>query len=228
MNTPDRPGKPEYSEDPMLSFLKHILYNTNRSYRNVVHAHYGGRYDHVLALGKLYTMDVCVDKIIATGNKILGMTIKQRGRMRGMKLNYTTSDFHDSFNIISLPLSEMPKTFDLKDEEGEELKEKGIFPYLYNQPENYNKRLEHLPDVDEYNTNNMKRKQYEAFVKWRKKHYRSEFWLPQILDEYCTQDTKILAFALISLLNQIKDITKGDIVRYFFNFGYILKILGIL
>jgi hypothetical protein len=43
--SPDRPGKPLYSKDPLKSFINHLLYKTHNKKKNLVFSHYGGRYD---------------------------------------------------------------------------------------------------------------------------------------------------------------------------------------
>lgn len=43
--TPNRNGKPQYSMDPLQDFMKFLLFETNKKYRNIVYSHFGGRYD---------------------------------------------------------------------------------------------------------------------------------------------------------------------------------------
>ena len=45
VETPDRPGRPEYSDDPLESFMNYLLFETNPKYKNVVYMHNGGKKD---------------------------------------------------------------------------------------------------------------------------------------------------------------------------------------
>ena len=86
--------------------------------------------------------------------------------VRGRKNKATKTEFHDSFNILPMPLSKLPKTFNLRNAKNEILEEKGIFPYMFNQPENYSIEYNELPTIDYYDVPNMKKSQYEHFRSW--------------------------------------------------------------
>lgn len=70
----------------------------------------------------------------------------------------------DSLNFLSMPLSDLPKAFDV-----EEIS-KGYFPHLFNRKENYNKIFRSLPDMTFYNPDSMKPERRVEFVDWYFKH----------------------------------------------------------
>ena len=198
----------------MDAFINYLFFKTNPEYPTIVSSHFGGRYDNILAAREIYKMTAAIKtNFIARGNKILNMVNKG---IAGRKDKITKTDFHDSFNILPMALSSLPKTFDL---------EKGVFPYTYNQPEKYSLELERLPGIEFYDVPNIKSKQYQHFQEWyvlenfqqifRYENNRSlKFWLPKELDEYCTIDTKILALSLIKYRDNIKEVYEGiDILK---------------
>ena len=67
LNTPDRLGKPIYSENPMKDFLQFILYETNPEFETIVHSHFGGRYDNILAAREVYQLNDIKTNFIARG-----------------------------------------------------------------------------------------------------------------------------------------------------------------
>lgn len=109
--------------------------------------------------------------MIARGNRIYQLKIQQTygsQKVTKTELRVSSNSFikiiKDSFNLIPLKLSSFPKTFNLKDENGI-LEEKGIFPYLFNNPANYDRVLNTLPSIQHYELNLTKEKFIE-FVNW--------------------------------------------------------------
>lgn len=75
------------------------------------------------------------------------MIVKPIGREKFNKLI-----FKDSFLMNPLPLASLPAAYNLS------YLEKGEFPFLYNNPINYGKKLNTLPDRKYYAPNNKSQK----------------------------------------------------------------------
>lgn len=65
----------------------------------------------------------------------------------------------DSYNYLPMPLSALPKTFDIKE------KCKGYFPHLFNTKCNWNYKGP-VPDAYFYAPAGMKKKERDTFLKW--------------------------------------------------------------
>ena len=219
-NTPDREGKPEYSPDPMKAFVEYAMFKTNPKYRNVVQCHYGGRYDITLAARVLYALPNIQLTMIARGQKIMRLLIK---KCRGKRT--TLTEYHDSYNIITLKLAKLIDTFDLRepDDDNTKLENKLLFPYLFNQTRNYNREFDQLPSIGHYDLRSKKAEEYrEAVALYHKqcaelRKSGKTYNLATMLDEYCTHDVKILALALLKYRTMVLEITGLDIIRYAFN-----------
>ena len=79
---------------------------------------------------------ICPEPAIFSGSKIMYMYIKKLN-MRNVLL--------DSLNFLPMPLSKLPKSFDLK----EMNKICGFFPHFYNTKEHEHDVLPCLPDIGE-------------------------------------------------------------------------------
>jgi hypothetical protein len=131
--------KPVFSKDPMADFLHFLLYETDNSLRNIVYSHNGGRYDNIILAGKAYDLPEIHMKPIAQGNKLFNFIIRRSKRKRFFfylldkksKAKITRTELRDSVNLIPLKLSEMVKSFGLKDKNGKDLEEKGSFKTIF-------------------------------------------------------------------------------------------------
>ena len=121
--SPDRPGKPIYSHDPMLSFMNYMLYETNPKLKHVVYFHNGGRFDILFAAGTAYEMKRINVDLIARGNRIYRMKVDGGNR----STTVSKLEFRDSWNIIPLALDKLPKTFALKYPDGTPIEPKCKF-----------------------------------------------------------------------------------------------------
>uniref|UniRef100_A0A915EHS5 Cytochrome P450 n=1 Tax=Ditylenchus dipsaci TaxID=166011 RepID=A0A915EHS5_9BILA len=66
-------------------------------------------------------------EIIRQGTKLYEMRVAKKGLL-------VKTTFHDSYNLVPIPLASFKKSFEL------EVEEKPFFPYLYNTPANYGRR----------------------------------------------------------------------------------------
>ena len=123
---------------------------------------------------QLYDMNLKVEKVLMTGQKILYF---ECGRLK----------FKDSMSFLNMPLESFTKTFGLT-----ELK-KGYFPHKFNRKENQNYEGP-LPDLKYYETNCMNTKKKEAVEKWHAEEMlKGESWnFEKELLEYCESDVKLL------------------------------------
>jgi hypothetical protein len=79
--------------NPMKTFINWLLHEFNykspqKDYENIVLAHNGGRFDHVLLFGELFNIEGIVPQIIAQGNKFYEITVRNFG--------ITTNYFRDT------------------------------------------------------------------------------------------------------------------------------------
>ena len=95
----------------------------------------------------------------------------------------------DSLKFLPMPLSQLPKSFGLK-----ELK-KGYFPHLYNTPEyeqDFDKVLPNVPDIHFYDVDNMRDGARAKLMEWYEKNKNLPFDFYTELLSYCRLDVNIL------------------------------------
>lgn len=168
-----------------------------------------GRYDLILMAGLLYSNKINSKNIrmIARGNRLYQLKVFS---CRPKRKRVTKTEFKDSFNLIPVKLESFPKTFGLKDVDGGPLEEKGIFPYYFNDPANYDRVMDHLPSIFHFDLN-LPSDKFVSFCKWfEEKFHHLDYALPRILDEYCSQDVRILAYGLFEYRKIVKQITNID------------------
>ena len=78
---------------------------------------------------------------------------------------------------------------------------KGYFPHLYNTPTNQGQILNHLPDIEYYDPESMKKKDREQFIQWYQQHCDDPFDLDQELIKYCKSDVDILRRACLAYID---------------------------
>ena len=96
-------------------------------------------------------------------------------------------------------LARMPSAFGL---EGEA---KGTFPFLYNHPDNYDKKLSTLPPKEYYSPKYMIPEVREEFEKWYEEAYNDGFELHEELLKYCESDVRILTLTLVKYIQVCAD-----------------------
>ena len=111
--------------------------------------------------------------VIKKGSKILSMNIKH-------------FQFIDSLSFLPMALSKLPKTFGFINEK------KGIFPHLFNKPENWNIVQNNLPDIEYYQINTMKSLDRNDFINWYSENKNNHFNFQMELEKYCQNDVNIL------------------------------------
>ena len=92
----------------------------------------------------------------------------------------------DSLNLIPLPLAQFGKAFGLEEAE------KGMFPYKFVKPQNYN-YIGAFPDKEEFGYDEMNGQKQKNFDEWYSKLSEDAVFNFQVeLKKYCIQDVKIL------------------------------------
>ena len=81
--------------------------------------------------------------------------------------------------------------------------------YLFNNRENKDKELAHLPPLDDYLPGSKKVEKRCQLEKWYSENQNTPFSLRKALQEYVENDTLILLHALVAFRNLLKRITKG-------------------
>ena len=105
--------------------------------------------------------------------------------------------FIDSLNYFHMPLSSLSKTYGLNKIE------KGIFPHLFNTPENqsYDPSLDPLPPLDVYSPGSMNIREIERFLEWYNEQLASGcvFNFQNEIVRYCKQDVTILRLTCLDI-----------------------------
>ncbi|XP_039311046.1 uncharacterized protein LOC105202996 isoform X3 [Solenopsis invicta] len=109
-----------------------------------------------------------------------------------MTIGHTT--FLDSLNYLHMPLSALPKAFELNG-----CTTKGIFPHLFNTPENQN-YIGPLPDLKYYLSCYMQNNERERFLSWftKAKQLNYIFDFKKEIVHYCKNDVTILRKACLA------------------------------
>jgi len=144
----------------------------------VVIAHNGQSFDHQFILNELLHKSDIEPKLIMRGTKIIQMQIKN-------------IRFLDSMNYLAMPLSQLPKAFDLSTN----LK-KGYFPHLFNRTENIN-YVGPIPPMHYYSPDSMIAENRKMFIEWYEQNKNAEFNMKRDLLDYCKNDVLILTEACI-------------------------------
>jgi len=84
-----------------------------------------------------------------------------------------------SYNIFPRSLASFVPTFGL------DIEEKKYFPHKFNREENYNTKLDHLPDVEYYNPCSMMPGGREKFMEWYEANRNQPFSLNDVIADYC-------------------------------------------
>lgn len=168
------------------SFIGYIFSLRRRFKSIVVIAHNGQAFDHQFVLKHLIEKTNLKVDVIMRGTKLV-------------MIKLDNIKFIDSLNYFPMPLSQLPKAFEL----GAELK-KGHFPYLFNTVANRNyKGL--LPDVKYYSPDTMKDEARIEFLKWHSEHSNDCFDMQKDLVEYCVSDVDILTKACVKFRKMFLD-----------------------
>ena len=133
--------------------------------------------------------------IIFRGAKIINLHIMNNLNIR----------FLDSLNFLSMPLSQLPKSFGLT-----EMK-KGFFPHLYNTEKVVNNsemlHLDSYPDSKFYDPDSMNTDRREEFFSWYDRNRQNNFDFFSELQEYCKSDVDILLNACWKFRELVAQVT---------------------
>lgn len=147
-------------------------------------AHNGQGFDFQFILKHIMENTKFVPELIQRGTKITMM-------------EFDNVRFIDSLNYFPMPLSALPKAFDLPPE-----RKKGYFPHLFNTIANENYKGP-MPGKEYYCPDTMFEKTHDDFQKWYDEQVNSNytFDFQKELREYCISDVEILAQACIRFRN---------------------------
>nr|CAD2207804.1 unnamed protein product [Meloidogyne enterolobii] len=180
-----------FYKNPLREFLEWLINGLgyDRTLRTYAISHYGGRYDMHLLLGELIKHFGIEPKITRTGNKLYEVLIKKQRR------RCPFISFRDSFNWMMLKLEQLPKALALEIDEGG----KSFFPHGWNFNKNMNICLDGLPERQYYYPDSMGKERRKLFEEWYCTNKNESFCLREKIIEYCEQDVRILAHALVKL-----------------------------
>ncbi|PIC13484.1 hypothetical protein B9Z55_027619 [Caenorhabditis nigoni] len=158
-------------------------------------AHNGGRYDHVFMLEELIKNDYCQPNFVMAGQAFISadVTIDRK----------TTLHFRDSAKYIPMRLSQLPKAFNLNTES------KGYFPYMFNHPDNYGKRLPGLPPIEYYEPRFMSTAARSEFELWYEENKDTPFNFDEEIVKYCKNDVQILVEAVAKFITLCQEKMNG-------------------
>lgn len=161
-------------------------------------AHNGRGFDFQFIMEWIYKNTIYKPVVVYAGSKIMIMKIQE------LKMTFV-----DSLNFLTMPLSNFPKTFGIK-----ELK-KGFFPHYFNIKKNY-KYVGKVPSLKYFGYNSMKTKQRKELIKWWVAKRATNYVWDQAKEmrEYCISDVDILKRCCIKFRQQFIDIADIDPFRY--------------
>jgi hypothetical protein len=113
--------------------------------------------------------------------------------------------FIDSLNFLLVPLSKLPRTFNLSDDLS-----KLYFPHAFNLKANLNVELSHLPPKEYYGMEHRSAEENAKFNLWYEANCSQSFCLRRDLIEYCEVDVRILREACCKFRQLIMSLTKLD------------------
>ena len=105
-----------------------------------------------------------------------------------------------------MPLSDLTRTFDIPDIE------KGLFPHLFNHPNNYGYDGL-LPDLKYYDPDGMKEKTREKLIRWHEQHKSERFVFDEELSRYCEADVALLKEGCMKFRTSFLEATGVDPFR---------------
>lgn len=198
--------------DTIMLFWDRVLKASEKE-STVWYAHNLKGYDGRLLLDYLESINVAPKSLFQRGDKILTMVVRHTGN--GGKTEIT---FKDSLLHIAAPLAAIPAMFGLD----ETTVEKGMFPYLFNTPEN---QMYHgpIPDLSFFEPETMSETQATKLRRWYLRKSRYQYNLRRELIKYCKNDVMILQQGLLAYGKVCRDYGKRDplqdmtIAQYTFN-----------
>lgn len=162
--------------NPVGELVKLAMEKIKGFSRTICIAHNAGGFDAQFILRYLIEeKKTQYPSLIMNGTKIISMRLEK-------------IVFLDSLNYFHMPLSALPKAFGFTSSIA-----KGIFPHLFNKPENRN-YVGELPAVEYYSPERMRKQDREHFFTWYDdlKNNGYEFDFAKEIVKYCTDDVTIL------------------------------------
>jgi len=156
-----------------------------------------------LLLGELIKHFGLEPSITRTGNKLYEVLLKKKEGL----CPYIS--FRDSFNWMMLKLEQLPKALGLDIDEGG----KSFFPHGWNYNINMNTHLSMLPEKKYYYPESMGKERRKEFENWYNFNKNEPFCLRDQIVEYCEQDVRILAHALVRLQKLFFDLAPNPSKR---------------
>lgn len=157
-------------DDPVTSFIDYLCESRPFINEIICISHYGKGFDSQFILQK------CIEKrwtpkLIVDGTKILSMKVEHL-------------HFIDSLNFLPMPLSALPKTFDLNSE-------KGYYPHFFNTSENLD-YVGKIPDKTYFGYDYMQKEGRKQFYTWYETQLNKVYDNKKELEKYCRDDVNVL------------------------------------
>ncbi|CAO4377092.1 unnamed protein product [Caenorhabditis nigoni] len=180
---------------PVLKQFVNFLKTDQRLKNAYIIAHNGGRYDHVLTLEEMIKSVACKPNFIMAGRTIISADVELD--------KDNTLHFRDSLKYIPMRLAQLPKAFNLNTES------KGYFPYMFNHPDNYGRRLPGLPHIKYYEPHFMSVKGRVEFEEWYEENKNTPFDFNEEIVKYCKNDVQILVEAVVKYIQLCQEKMAG-------------------
>ncbi|XP_043268101.1 uncharacterized protein [Venturia canescens] len=162
--------------NPVGSLVNLAMQKVKGFSRTICIAHNAGGFDAQFILRYLIEeKKTQLPSLIMNGTKIISMRLEKLV-------------FLDSLNYFHMPLSALPKAFGLTGPIA-----KGIFPHLFNKPENQN-YVGELPTIDYYSPETMSKNDREKLMTWYRQSKENGyiFDFAKEIVNYCRDDVTIL------------------------------------
>jgi len=166
-----------FRDDPVKQFVDFATRMTKCFHRIICIAYNAKAFDAQFILKYIIEKSKIIEepRMILNGTKIVVMTIER-------------TKFIDSVNYIPMRLSNLPKTFELRDTSS-----KSTFSHLFNTRENQT-YIGPLPEARYYSPGQMKSVDREQFLSWHEEMTRKNviFDFQREIVQYCRNDVDIL------------------------------------
>ena len=168
---------------PMFKFLCFILNERHKS--RCISAHYGCRFDNLIALQFLLLMGI-TPKILAQGQGVLQLIVTEWDVV-----------FIDSFKFFPQKLESLPYRFQLE-------QFKGYFAFSFNPPKNWGRKRKNPPELSSYITDKDSDATKADKTKWwhEEKSQAPRFLFNLDCIKYCQQDVHVLMASCLKFLTQ--------------------------
>lgn len=194
----------EKTMETFTTICELIEWLNDRKEPTLLFAHNGGKYDNIIIREGLIRSNIKISKVIQSGNKIIEFTVGK-------------TKFRDSVFHLSMPLSKLPKAFDIPNVS------KTMFPYDFFTKEN--KNFTGVVPIEYYNLSSDE-KIRDAQID--EVNSLGEFNLFNLCKEYCENDVRILAEGLRKYQESMLKIADLDPLIYITKASFVMDVYKIM